>query len=116
LRVAVSTPAEVAASGSSHRRRWPVRLGAVVCVASVVVVLHGPLTTFAWRVQLQFWSVIEQVSYYGLAPGRLGHSFSVTLRPDATRQDLEDLAMSSRIRLLTGTIGMPARTVGAEGW
>jgi len=86
----VSTPVEVAASGSSHRRRWPVRLAVVVCVALVVAVLLGPLTTFAWRVQLQFWPVIEQMSY-GADPDSVGLSFSVTARPDASRQDLEDL-------------------------
>lgn len=67
------------------------RLAAVVCVASVLAVLQGPLTTFAWRVQLQFWPVIEQVSYHGVGLGSIGHSFSVTVRPDASRQDVEDL-------------------------
>ncbi|MCC6496937.1 MAG: hypothetical protein IT193_11860 [Propionibacteriaceae bacterium] len=90
MQVAVSTPAEVTASSSPHRRRWPVQLAAAVCVALVVAVLQGPFTTFAWRVQLQFWPVIEQMSY-GEGPNSGGLSFSVTVRPDATRQDLEDL-------------------------
>ena len=63
-----------------------------VCVAGVVTVIQGQLTTFAWRIEFQFSPVIEELSYHGPEHGMgPGHWFWVTVRPDASQQDLESL-------------------------